>query len=295
VLKRLHVVDGTFELYRAHFAKRPGHVLPNGMDVKASVGVASSMLALLQDAAEAVTHVAVAFDNPITCFRNGLFDGYKTDEGVPDELRAQFDLVEASVAALGITVWSMRDFEADDGLATAAHRFGDAVEQVRILSPDKDLTQCVRGERVVTVDRIRNKVTGQDALRERRGLAPQQIPDFLALTGDTADGIPGLDGFGEKTAAALLQAFGSLEGIPLDVAAWPPAVRGAPRLCETLRQGLEAARLYKTLATLRTDAPITPTLEELEWKGVPRMAFETWCAEMNVRQMRPAVHRWAEG
>src|SRR5215468_3426771 len=149
---RLHLIDGTYELYRAHYAPRPGHVDPSGHDAKATMGIAQSLLALLHDSDEAVTHLAVAFDNPIRSFRNDLFPYYKSDEGVPPELRAQFDTVEAAVRAIGVTVWSMRDFEADDALATGAARFGDAVDQVRILTPDKDLGQCLRGERVVQID-----------------------------------------------------------------------------------------------------------------------------------------------
>src|SRR5919205_4330103 len=155
---RLHLVDGTFELFRAHFSKRPGHVAPGGREAKATVGLAVSLLGLLHDAAEAVTHVAVAFDNPIRSFRNDLWPGYKTDEGVPPELLSQFDAAEAATRALGVTVWSMREFEADDALATGADRFRDAVEQVRILTPDKDLGQCLAGRRVVQVDRIRKRV-----------------------------------------------------------------------------------------------------------------------------------------
>ena len=166
---RLHLVDGTYELYRAHFSPRPGHLDPSGADRKATVGLAASLLALLAEADEAVTHLAVAFDNPIRSFRNDLFPDYKSDEGVPPELRAQFDPVEEAVRALGVTVWSMREHEADDGLATGARRFAGEVGQVRILSPDKDLAQCLRGDRVVQVDRRQRKVTEEAALRAARG------------------------------------------------------------------------------------------------------------------------------
>src|SRR5690242_11008591 len=197
---RVHLVDGTFELFRAHFSKRPGHVAPAGWDAKATVGLAISLLGLLHDASEAVTHVAVAFDNPIRSFRNALWPGYKTEEGVDPALLAQFDAAEAATRALGVTVWSMREHEADDALATAALRFRDGVEQVRIMTPDKDLGQCIVGRRVVLVDRIRNKDVDEEALLARRGIRPESVPDFLALVGDDADGIPGLPGFGEKTA-----------------------------------------------------------------------------------------------
>ena len=204
---RVHLVDGTFELFRAHFTKRPGHVAPGGWEAKATVGLAMSMLGLLHDPAEAVTHVAVAFDNPIRSFRNDLWRGYKTDEGVPPELLAQFDAAEEAVRAIGVTVWSMREYEADDALATGAARFRDEVEQVRILTPDKDLGQCISGRRVVQVDRMRKREVDEEALVARRGIRPESVPDFLALVGDDADGFPGLPGFGEKTAAALLARF----------------------------------------------------------------------------------------
>src|SRR5439155_8393796 len=224
---RLHLVDGTYELFRAYYSKRPPHVAPDGSDKKATVALASAMLALLHDAGEAVTHVAVAFDNPIRSFRNDLFDGYKTDEGVPPELLAQFDSAEEAMDALGMAVWSMRDFEADDALATGAARFAADVEQVRILTPDKDLGQCLRGTRVVQVDWRAKAVVDEEALLRRRGVRPASIPDLLALTGDDADGIPGLPGFGEKSASALLAKFIHLEQIPDDPGTWP-AVRQAP-------------------------------------------------------------------
>ena len=170
---RLHLVDGTYELYRAHFAPRPGHRDPSGKDAKATVGIVESMLALLHDADEAVTHIAVAFDNPIRSFRNDLYLPYKSDEGVPPELRSQFDAAEDAVRAIGVTVWPMREYEADDGLASGARRFRDRVEQVRIMSPDKDLGQCIQGDRVVQVDRRQKKVTNESAFRAERGFGPR--------------------------------------------------------------------------------------------------------------------------
>ena len=264
---RLHLVDGTFELFRAHFSKRPDRLSADGRDVKATSGLAESLRALLRDPQEAVTHVAVAFDNPVRSFRNDLFAGYKTEEGVPPELLAQFDAAEEAVRALGVTVWSMREFEADDALATAAVRFRDQVEQVRILTPDKDLGQCISGRRVVQVDRIRGREVDEEALRARRGIGPESIPDFLALVGDTADGIPGLPGFGEKSAAALLQRHVHLEAIPEDPALWPPGIRGAAQKAVVLTSGREAALLYRRLATLVLDVPLAESLEDLRWRG----------------------------
>jgi 5'-3' exonuclease len=204
---RLHLVDGTYELYRAHYAPRPDYREPSGMDAKATVGIVESLLSLLHDPQEAVTHIAVAFDNPIHSFRNDLFPPYKSDKGVPPELRAQFDAAEHAISSMGVTVWSMREYEADDALASGARWFRDQVEQVRILTPDKDLGQCLRGERVVQVDRRQKKVTNEVAFRTERGFGPASMPDFLALTGDSADGIPGLAGFGRKSAGMLLGAY----------------------------------------------------------------------------------------
>ena len=263
---RLHVVDGTFELFRAHFSKRPARISPDGRDVKATLGLAESLRALLHDPREAVTHVAVAFDNPIRSFRNDLFAGYKTEEGVPPELLAQLDAAEEAVRALGVTVWSMREFEADDALATAATRFRDQVEQVRILTPDKDLGQCLSGRRVVQVDRIRGREIDEEALRARRGIGPESIPDFLALVGDAADGIPGLPGFGEKTAAALLARHVHLEAVPDDPALWPAGIRGAAQKASALASGRHAALLYRRLATLVRDVPLPESLEDLRWR-----------------------------
>ncbi|MBV9947976.1 MAG: flap endonuclease, partial [Myxococcales bacterium] len=227
---RLHLVDGTFELFRAHFSKRPDHADARGRSRKATLGVVSSMLGLLADPDERVTHLAVAFDNPIRSFRNDLFAGYKSDEGVPSEILGQFDAVEEAVRAIGVVVWSMKAWEADDALATAAARWTGEVDQVRILTPDKDLGQCLRGERVVQVDRMRRRVIDERALRELRGVAPASVPDYLALVGDDADGIPGVPGFGKKTAAVLLDAYGHIENIPERAGAWRVSLRGADAL-----------------------------------------------------------------
>ena len=200
------------------------------MDVKGTLGVVSSLLGLLADPDEAVTHLGVAFDNPIESFRNDLFAGYKTGEGMDPALVAQMDLVEEAVAALGIVVWRMDRYEADDALATAAARWGDGVDQVRIMTPDKDLGQSVVGNRIVQVDRMRRRVIDAAGVRERNGVDPECIPDWLALVGDSADGIPGVRGFGAKTAALLLDRFRSVEAIPRSAYDWPAAVRGAARL-----------------------------------------------------------------
>jgi 5'-3' exonuclease len=258
---RLHLIDGTFELFRAHYSKRPAQPL------KATRGMVQSLLGLLANPSEQVTHLAVAFDNPIRSFRNDLFPGYKSDEGVPADLRAQFDIAEDAVRVAGAVVWSMREFEADDALATGAALYGPQVEQVRILSPDKDLGQCLEADHVVQVDVIRKRVVNEQALVERRGVKPESIPDFLALTGDEADGIPGLPGFGERTASALLARFVHLEYVPLDARLWPEPIRGADRLVRTLRERLPDVLLYRQLATLRRDVPLRESLEDLRYRG----------------------------
>ncbi len=288
---RLHVVDGTYELFRAHFSKRPAHE-HEGRDLKATTGLASSMLALLHDEAERVSHVAIAFDNPIRSVRNDWFADYKTDEGVPPELLAQFDAAEDAARSVGLTVWSMDRYEADDALATAAARWRDDVQQVRVLTPDKDLGQAIRGERVVQVDRVRNRVIDEEELRRRRGIRPESIPDWLALVGDTADGIPGIPGFGEKTASSLLREYVRLEDIPRAARAWPAGIRAADRLATTLAAEMDAALLYRKLATLIVDVPLPERLEDLAWTGVPRGAFDAWCDRVGATQLKTRPTRW---
>ena len=289
---RLHVVDGTYELYRAHFSPRPGHTAPGGWDAKATVGVAASLLALLNDPTEGVTHLAVAFDNPIRSFRNDLFPYYKSDEGVPPELRAQFDTVEEAVRALGVVVWSMNEYEADDALATAARRYAPEVEQVRILTPDKDLGACLRGDHVVQFDRRQRKLIDEATFRATRGFGPASMPDFLGLTGDTADGIPGLAGFGEKSAGLLLGAYQHIENIPEYPHQWTVKPRGALQLAATLKAEREQALLYRKLATLIEDVPLTESLEDLRFHGVPRPEFEAWCDRLGATTVRTMAPVW---
>lgn len=294
---RLHLVDGTYELFRAHFSPRPGRSAQvEGMvrDVKATVGLVASMLALLADREEAVTHLAVAFDNPIVSFRNELFDGYKSDEGVPAALRWQFDLAEEAVRALGIVVWSMDRWEADDALATGATRFLDEVEQVRIMTPDKDLGQVVTGSRVVLVDRMRKKVYDEAGVRAKSGVAPASVPDLLGLVGDTSDGIPGLAGFGAKSAAAILGRWGTIEAIPDDPTRWEVKVTGAPRLAAVLAAERDDALLYKKLATLVRDVPLRESLADLEHQGVPRAAYLALCDKLALGELRDRPTRFRD-
>ena len=287
---RLHLIDGTFELFRAHYAPRPSRTAPDGKDVKATVGVAGSLLRLMDDPDERATHLAVAFDNPVESFRNRLFAGYKTGEGMDPALAAQFDLVEEVTAALGIVVWSMDEYEADDALATAARRWRGDVDQVRILTPDKDLGQCVVGDRVVQVDRIRRRVIDEDGVRERNGVAPASIPDWLALVGDTADGIPGVPGFGAKTAATLLSYYGTVDAIPADPSTWAVRVRGAARLADALNAMREEVGLYRRLAVLVEDVPLAESLADLRWKGADRAVVEAVSTRLGGLDMLPT--RW---
>ena len=247
----------------------------------------SSMLGLIADRTEQVTHIAVAFDNPIESFRNELFDGYKTGEGMEPALVAQMDLVEEAVRALGIVVWPMAEFEADDALATAAFLFKDDVDQIRIMSPDKDFGQCVVGTRVVQVDRMRERVIDEGGVRARNGVDPANIPDWLALVGDSADGIPGVPGFGAKTAAVLLNHFGSVEEIPDDPNLWEVKVRGAVRLAATLADLREEVVLYKELATLREDLPISESFDDLAWRGAPLRTFNEFAARIGGLNVKP--------
>ena len=289
---RLHLVDGTYELYRAHYAPRPGHLTPSGTDAKATVGIVDSLLYLLHDQEEAVSHIAVVFDNPILSFRNDLFVEYKSDEGVPPELRSQFDAAEDAVRAIGVAVWSMREYEADDGLASGACRFRDAVEQVRILSPDKDLGQCIQSDRVVQIDRRQRKVTNETQFRAERGFGPDSMPDFLALTGDAADGFPGLPGFGKKSAAILIGTYEKLERIPADPLDWKVKPRGAIQLAATLAKHRDDALLYRHLATLVDTVPLDDSLEDLQFRGVPRERFEQWCNKLGVERLKTVPKRW---
>ena len=287
---RLHVVDGTFELYRAHFSRRPDRLAADGTDIKATLGVMDSLLALFSDPREHATHIAVAFDNPIESFRNDLFADYKTGEGMEPALVAQMDLVEEAVAALGIVVWSMDRFEADDALATAANRWREAVTQVRIMTPDKDLGQMVAGSKIVQVDRIRNRVIDEDGVRARNGCDPTSIPDWLALVGDSADGIPGITGFGAKTAAKLLSVYGSIEAIPSNCDDWAVPIRGAPRLATTLKEHLDEARLYRVLATLATSVPLEENLEDLLWRGADPSLYQRISERLGTSTPEPL--RW---
>ncbi|MEL7371843.1 MAG: 5'-3' exonuclease H3TH domain-containing protein [Myxococcota bacterium] len=288
----VHLVDGTYELFRSYYGP-PGAKSPDGREVGAVRSLARSLLNLATN--ENATHIAVAFDTVIESFRNQLFDGYKTGDGIDPDLWSQFPLAEQMTAALGFVVWPMIDFEADDALATGAHLYSrdKRVEHVFLCSPDKDLMQCVRDERVVCVDRRRDKTFGANAVVEKFGVPPASIADYLALVGDTADGIPGIPRWGAKTTATILAEYQKLENIPDDAKDWKLKVRGAATLADNLRQQRQDALLYRELATLRTDVPLKQTLDDLEWRGAHRDALTALTTELGDPKLLERVSRWA--
>jgi 5'-3' exonuclease len=291
----LHLVDATYELFRAHYSPRPPVRAPDGRDVGAVTGLLYTLLALLRD--EGATHVGCATDHVIRSFRNRLYAGYKTEAGVPRELLDQFPLAERAMAALGVVVWPETEFEADDALATAASLWGDRpdVDRIWICTPDKDLAQCVRGDRVVLRDRRRDKTFDEAGVREKWGVSPESIPDYLALVGDAADGFPGLAGWGARSAAAVLARFGHLEAIPAAVGDWHVDVRSAAALNSALRAGWDEALLYRQLATLRMDVPLPQAdPEELRWRGARRGPFLALCDDLGARGLAERPHLWQD-
>lgn len=290
---KLHLVDGTYELFRNHFGAPPKKA-PDGREVGATLGLLRSLLMLLSS--PGVTHVGCAFDHVIPSFRNDLFDGYKTGEGVDPELLAQFPLAEEAVSALGVVVWPMVEFEADDALATATARFKKAksVEQIVLCSPDKDLAQLVDGKRVVCWDRRREIVLDEKGVVEKFGLRPESIPDWLALVGDAADGYPGIPGWGAKSATAVLARFKHLESIPSDPTKWKLSSVSPGRaasLSESLSQRREEAALYRQLAMLRTDVPLKEKLSDLKWQGAWERLKKV-CQKLGDTRIPERVTRW---
>jgi 5'-3' exonuclease len=290
---RVYLVDGTYELFRSYFGA-PKATTAAGMEVGATRGIIRSLFALVRE--PGVTHVACAFDHVIESFRNDLFAGYKTSFGVPDDLMAQFPLAERAARALGIVVWPMVEFEADDALAAAAERWQDApgVEQVVLCTPDKDMAQCVRDDRVVCLDRRQRRIMNVAGVIEKFGVPPASIPDWLALVGDSADGYPGVPRWGAKSASALLARYGHLESIPDRESEWQIGVRGAAALAASLREHRDDAYLYRRLATLRTDAPITEQLEDLRWSGARRDELAVLCREIEDGEFVERVVTWRD-
>jgi 5'-3' exonuclease len=288
----VHLVDGSYELFRAYYAV-PSAKSASGDEVGAVRGLARSMLAMLRE--PGVSHVAVAFDHVIESFRNDLFAGYKTGEGIDPDLWSQFELAEEVCRAIGIVVWPMIEFEADDALATAAERCAalPEVTQVLIASPDKDLAQCVTGTRVVCLDRMRKKLLDERGVVLKFGVQPAQIPDYLALVGDSADGIPGVPRWGAKSAAALLTSYGTIADIPDSAADWRISVRGAAALAESLASRRGDALLYKRLATLRRDVPLTENLADLAYRGADRGRLEAIAERLSDRSLVERVDRFS--
>ena len=288
---KVYLIDGTYELFRRFYGP-PGRRGPDGREVGATRAFLRDLLALVTT--PGVTHLACAFDEVIESFRNDLFAGYKTGDGIDPDLWDQAPLAAAAAEAMGVVTWRMVEFEADDALASAAARFRchPGVEQVLICSPDKDLAQCVVGAEVVLFDRRRDKVYDQTAVRDKWGVEPESMPDWLALVGDAADGIPGVPRWGAKSAARVLATYGCLDDIPDDENRWTVTVRGAASLAASLRDHREPLDLYKMLATLRTDVPLAEEVADLEWRGADREALDTLCAEIGDERFVERVPRF---
>jgi 5'-3' exonuclease len=290
----VHLIDGTYELFRYFFAV-PAAADATGQEVGAVRGVLNSILSMLERGA---THVGVATDHVVESFRNELYPGYKTSEGVPPELLSQFPILEEALAAMGVVVWPMVYYEADDALASAATKAAQDVhvKQVLICSPDKDLAQCVVGTRVVQLDRRREILRDEAGVVDKFGVKPQSIPDYLAVVGDSADGYPGISGWGQKAAASCLSQYPHLEDIPKDWREWDPSIRKARLLSESLFNGWNDALLFRTLATLRLDVPVFDDLDVLRWNG-PNIEFDQFCHRMRSPDLfaRAVAARAGEG
>lgn len=296
---QLHLVDATYELFRAHFAPRPAVIGRDGIVLSGVSGLCDQLLYLLRE--EGATHIGCATDRVIESFRNDLYPGYKSSDGTPSELLAQFPIAEAAVQALGIVLWPMVEFEADDAIAAAAVRFAKepAVERILVCTPDKDMAQLVAGERIVLWDRRRGIVYDEAGVIEKWGVPPTSIPDWLAVVGDSSDGYPGIPGWGAKGAAAVLARYGHLEDVPQRASSWEvPGVGGARAmtLAASLRDHWEDALLYRDLARLRTEADGVPIrqrhADDLHWDGAPRDAWEAFCDEWGLERLRRRPHRW---
>ncbi|MDR3574654.1 MAG: 5'-3' exonuclease H3TH domain-containing protein [Anaerolineaceae bacterium] len=287
---KIYLLDGTYELFRNFFGAPPKKAL-DGREVGATLGLLKSLMMLLTN--PGVTHVACAFDHVIESFRNDLFPAYKNGSGIDPNLLAQFPLAEQIVSALGLVVWPMIEFEADDALATAADRFNHeaSVEQIVVCSPDKDLAQLVTGNRIVCWDRRRDIILDEPAVQEKFGVPPQSIPDWLALVGDAADGYPGIPGWGAKSAAAVLLRYGHLESIPGDPQGWGLSLNRAARLAESLSQHHQQALLYRQLATLRYDVPLKEKISDLEWRGAAPQLRDL-CHQLGDDQTPKRITRW---
>jgi 5'-3' exonuclease len=298
---QIHLVDATYELFRAHFAPRPPVLGRDGRNLSGVSGLCDQLLYLLRE--EGATHVGCATDRVIESFRNDLYPSYKSSAGMAPELLSQFPIAEAAVEALGIVLWPMVEFEADDAIGAAAWRFAadPAVERIIVCTPDKDMAQLVVGDRVVLWDRRRGITYDEAGVREKWGVAPASIPDWLAVVGDSSDGYPGLPGWGAKGAASVLAVYGHLEDVPAKASAWEvPGVGGsrAITLAATLRDHWDDALLYRDLARLRSvddGVPIRQRVpDDLRWDGTPRATWEAFCEEWGLDRLRARPHRWLE-
>ena len=281
-----YLVDGTYELFR-HFYAIPPETNAAGREIAATRGVLASIVSMLESGAR---YIGVATDHVIESFRNDLWRGYKTSEGVDPRLLGQFQLLEDSLASMGLMVWPMIEFEADDAIAGAAKSLGKLakVGRIYLCSPDKDLAQCVRKKRIVMMDRRRDKIIDEEGVLDKFGVPPQSIPDYLALVGDSADGYPGLDGWGEKSASTILAKYRHLERIPKDNLDWTVSLRGAVTLASTLQENMKLALLFRDLATLRTNQPRISDPSQILWKG-PLETFEATCTQLEARQLLERV------
>jgi 5'-3' exonuclease len=293
---QVHLLDATYELFRAHFAPRPQHLDRDGNPANATIGLIDNVLYLTRE--DGVTHLACASDHIIESWRNTRWPGYKTGVGIDPLLKRQFQQGEDALRALGVVVWPLVEWEADDGLATGVSRWADEpdVERVVIMTPDKDMAQLVREDgTVVMYDRRQRRLIDADGVRARFGVPPESIPDFLALVGDSADGYPGIPGWGKVSAGAVLTRYGHLEDIPERVAHWDVGVRGAATLAASLRDHRDEAYLFRELATLVSDVPvITETLDDIRWKGAHRAPFEALAEQLAAPELVGRVHRWAD-
>ena len=288
---KIHLIDGTYELFRAHFSQPP-RLAPDGMPVSAIRGFIQSILALINS--HNVTHIAVAFDSDIPSFRNEIFSSYKDGSDTPEDLKLQFPLAERAVEALGITCWPMLEYEADDILASAAVKFSrkPEVSQVIICSPDKDLCQVVKGNSIVCLLRKDNLVLNQVEVEKKYGFPPSSIPDYLALVGDAADGIPGISRWGAKSTSSLIGRYITIDNIPDDYRLWDVSVRGAANLSKSLESSRMDAKLFKELATLVKDIEIAQSVEDLEWLGADSVLFPKLCEELGITNLINVCRKW---
>jgi 5'-3' exonuclease len=293
---QIHLIDATYELFRAHYAPRPAVRGTDGVVLSGVSGLCDQLLYLLRE--EGATHVGCATDRVIESFRNDLYPGYKSSAGMDPELLSQFPIAEEAIEALGLVLWPMVELEADDAIGTAAARFATEpeVERILICTPDKDMAQCVVDARVVLRDRRRQITYDEAGVLEKWGVEPASIPDWLALVGDSSDGFPGLPGWGAKSAAAVLRRYGSIDAIPARASEWEvKGVSGAVRLAAVLAEQRADAELYRTLARLRLDASLPQaTAAELAWRGTPRSTWETFCDRWGLQRLRARPHRWLD-